>query len=201
MQIKKFTALILVSFLALSLVPYSSFAKGVQTDEEVHYYLYDHLGSIDAVLDEEGNVMYTPDRSLGIYTPEMDSEGLNSEMYTRRLKDLCRDVGEGRFQHQVLINEVSEQTKAMSTVVNYLAERAEGDRILAKNLATHVAVLKDISGAVRENTASSLELRDATKLFADTVHRMENLFKDVADLKSPPKEDFSALLDLDNKIS
>ena len=32
-------------------------AKGVDPEEKVGYYLYDHLGGVDAILDEQGNVM------------------------------------------------------------------------------------------------------------------------------------------------
>ncbi len=33
------------------------FAKGVDPEEKVEYYLYDHLGGVDAVMDEQGNVV------------------------------------------------------------------------------------------------------------------------------------------------
>jgi len=36
-------------------IPHSH-AKGVDPEEKVEYYLYDHLGGVDAILDEQGNV-------------------------------------------------------------------------------------------------------------------------------------------------
>jgi len=43
-----------------SFAPHTS-AKGVDPEEKVEYYLHDHLGGVDAVLDEQGNVVERKD--------------------------------------------------------------------------------------------------------------------------------------------
>ncbi len=81
-----------LSLNSLSLaIPLAS-AKGVDPEEKVYYYLHDHLGGVDAILDEEGNVVErrdylpygneriavrpngNPDEAYGFTGKELDEE-------------------------------------------------------------------------------------------------------------------------------
>jgi len=68
-----------------------SFAKGVDPEERVEYYLYDHLGGVDAILDEQGNVVERRD-----YLPfgeERVAEGTDKEHHGFTGKELDSESG------------------------------------------------------------------------------------------------------------
>ncbi|MBU1017757.1 hypothetical protein KKA33_01885 [Patescibacteria group bacterium] len=76
---------------SLSLIIPSAFAKGVDPEEKVYYYLSDHLGGVDAVLDEEGNVVER--RDYLPYGSERMTEGNTNESYGFTGKELDEETG------------------------------------------------------------------------------------------------------------
>ncbi|MBU1017762.1 LysM peptidoglycan-binding domain-containing protein [Patescibacteria group bacterium] len=83
------TPLVIIGLL-LFLIP-STFAKGVDPEEKVYYYLSDHLGGVDAVLDEEGNVVER--RDYLPYGGERMTEGSADEDYGFTGKELDKETG------------------------------------------------------------------------------------------------------------
>lgn len=86
---KVVTPLVIIGFV-FSLIP-STLAKGVDPEEKVYYYLSDHLGGVDAVLDEEGNVVER--RDYLPYGSERMREGNVDEDYGFTGKELDEETG------------------------------------------------------------------------------------------------------------
>lgn len=93
MEIRRFAtvamALAQLSYLVTYALP--ALAKGMYPEEKIEYYLYDHLGGVDAVLDEQGNVIERRD-----YLPfgeERMVEGANDERHGFTGKELDDESG------------------------------------------------------------------------------------------------------------
>ncbi|MBU1017753.1 LysM peptidoglycan-binding domain-containing protein [Patescibacteria group bacterium] len=87
---KKVVAPLTIISFVFSVIP-SSFAKGVDPEEKVYYYLNDHLGGVDAVLDEEGNVV--EQRDYLPYGNERMTERSAGEDYGFTGKELDEETG------------------------------------------------------------------------------------------------------------
>lgn len=93
MRIRKFSAVLMsITFLGtqIGITPHS-FAKGVDPEEKVEYYLYDHLGGVDVVLDEQGNVVERKDYLP--YGEERIAEGSANERHGFTGKELDDESG------------------------------------------------------------------------------------------------------------
>lgn len=93
MEIRRFATVAMALAQLSSLVTYTlpALAKGVDPEEKVEYYLFDHLGGVDAVLDEGGNVAKRRD-----YLPfgeERVADGVGDERHGFTGKELDDESG------------------------------------------------------------------------------------------------------------
>ena len=132
------------------------------------------------VYDDDGNVIYTPDRSLGVHTPEMDSEGRGSEEYARKLQDLCSDVGTGKFSAE----KTTKNLQDASEIVMKLAEEQSAYREdlgdYGKKIAAHGSSIKTLG----EKTG---EFTDVVTSFKEDIKDMVGELKDAVMGLSTPK--------------
>lgn len=103
------------------------------------------------IYDENGNILYKPDRSLGVYCPEMDTDKL---LYAERLTDFCKDVGTGKMSSAAIDSIDSKvdniltcmdiQAKNIVSVTESLLNMSEKMEIYGNHLNSHLPALQGI---------------------------------------------------------
>lgn len=136
------------------------------------------------VIDENGNILYRPDKSLGVFCPEADTDDL---LYAKRLKDFCSEIGVGRLNAKEIEDNAKEtalippkidnllehaqlQLKHLTQMSEYLEKQSHQISLQAENIASY-------EKQINVHMPALIGIKETTDKLGPAIEQMTKLIK------------------------